>query len=109
AMIPDCPLFVKLDDDGNPRLVMSTDRSDAEPIDELSDGERWEPLMRIAAGTPNRVIVLPQAAFGEMGEEMRNRIDELAREHGCYVVTAEVSHGELRAEPWSSPELALVR
>ena len=99
--IPNCPLRVRLNDDGDPRLVIATDRSDAEPFEELSDGERWLEVVKIAAAS-NRLIVLPQAAFGELSESSRGTLDRLAREQNCYILTAVASDCELQARPWKS-------
>lgn len=99
ARIEGCPLKVKTNDDGDARLVLQTDRSAAEYYDELSDGEKWVIVMAIAAGT-NRLIVLPQAAFGELSPENRKLIHEQAVARKCYVVTAQADDGNLRAEPF---------
>ena len=100
ARLDNCPLRVRIDDNGNPRVVLETDRSDTEPFDELSDGERWPYIIRIAAAK-NRVIVLPQAAFGELNNATRQQLHDLAIEHDCYILTAQVDEGDLRAELWN--------
>lgn len=107
ARIPNCPLRVKTDDDGNARLVTATDRSDAEPFDDLSDGERWPLLIGLAA-LKNRLIVLPQAAFGELADSTRDAIDQLAKQHECIILTAQVDDAELRCEAWSGAEAVAV-
>jgi hypothetical protein len=99
--IPNCPLGVRIDDNGDARLVLATDRSETEPFDDLSDGEKWPIIIQLAAAK-NRCIVLPQAAYGEIGEAMRAQIDALAKQHGCYILTAQVDEGELRAAPYSA-------
>lgn len=99
AGVPNCPLRVAYDDDGDARLVIATTRSDEEPFDERSDGERWRVVLDIAA-SPDRLIVLPQAAFGELSDGMRDALDRLARERRCYILTAQADDGELRAQPW---------
>lgn len=107
ASIPNCPIRVKVDDDGNARLVLATDRSDAERFDELSDGERWPIIIGLAAAR-NKLIVLPQAAFGELSDATRDLLDRLAKQHECYILTAKSVHGEaLRGEAWKAPELAV--
>ncbi len=100
ARIPDCPLLCRNDDDGNPRLVCKTDRSDYEPFDELSSTEKWRPLLDIA-GAPNRLIVFPQEAFSEMNESTRLWLHEQAAKRGCYIFTAVADEGELRCEPYA--------
>lgn len=95
--LADCPLRVKIDDDGYPRLVVETDRADDEYFDELSDGERWLICLRIASAR-NRLIVLPQAAYGELAPSTRRLIHETAKAQGCYVLTAQADDGELRGE-----------
>lgn len=100
AKIEDCPLRVKTDDNGAPRLVASTDRSEAEYFDELSGGEKWDVVMRIATRR-NRLIAFPQEAFGELAPSLRDQLHETAKRHGAYVVTALATDGELRAEPYT--------
>lgn len=95
----DCPLRVSYDDSGNARLVIETDRSDSEPFDELSDGERWKAILPLAFRS-NRLVVLSQSAFGEISPKNRELIDRLAKEHGCYVLTAQVDDGQLRGEAY---------
>jgi DNA repair exonuclease SbcCD ATPase subunit len=97
--IPGCPLRALIDGDGDARLVVQTDRSEAEPFDELSDGERWIITMQLAAGR-GRLIVLPQAAYGELSDSSRKLLHDLAVEHGCYLLTAHADDGELRGEPY---------
>lgn len=101
ARIQNCPLKVRSDEDGNPRLVIATDRSPEERFDELSDGEKWPIIIGLAAGK-NRLIVLPQAAFGELSDSSRDLIDRLARQHECYILTAQVDDGTLRCEALAS-------
>lgn len=87
SLIPNCPLRVLADDEGCARLVLKTTRSEAEPFDDLSDGERWPFIFAIAASN-NRMIVLPQYSFGELNKSGRLQIDSLASDTGCYVLTA---------------------
>jgi len=97
AAIPECPLRVTVDGDGNSRLVIQTDRSEDEPFDELSDGERWLVILRFAAGA-NKLIVLPQAAFGELSESSRVELHRIATETGCYLLTAVAEDTDLAGE-----------
>lgn len=98
--IRDCPLRVKLDDDMSARLVIATDRSEIEYFDELSDGEKWAVVVGIAA-KENRLIVLPQSAFGELAPSLRIRIHELAMENSCYILTALAEDCELHGAVYS--------
>lgn len=98
ASIAECPLKVKMDGDDS-RLVVETDRAKDELFEDLSDGEKWGYVVGIAA-KKNRLIVLPQAAFGELSPESRKRLHELAIEHECYILTAQSDDGKLRAEPF---------
>lgn len=102
--IPDCELKVWNDADGNARLVIETDRSEREPFDELSDGERYDVLIPMLARN-GRIIVLSQAAFGELSPTIRGRVHELARQRGCYILTAQADSGELRASLYQ-PEMS---
>lgn len=95
--IPDCPLKVHIDDDGNTRLVIETSRSKTEPFDELSDGERWKVLLPLCF-KKNRLLVLPQSAFGEISPANKKLIHNLCVQHECMVLTAQVDDGDLRCE-----------
>ena len=103
ATIPDCPLFVQVDDDGETRLVIQTDRSDdkPEPFDELSDGERWKVIVPLCCGA-GRLVVLPQAAYGELAPSTRAMLDAMAAERGAYILTAQCDDGELRGERYAA-------
>lgn len=101
ASINDCPLRVLLTESGDPRLVLSTDRSESEPLDELSDGEKWALVVQIAAGA-NRLIVLPQSAYGELSPSTRRQLHELAKQHQCYVLTAIADDCPLHGEAFES-------
>lgn len=106
SRIPDCPLKVFIDTDGNSRLVLETDRSDKEPFDELSDGERYDVLIPMLARN-GRIIVLSQAAFGELSPTIRRRVHELARLRGCYILTAQADSGPLEGHIYQ-PDLTEV-
>lgn len=97
ARIPDCPLRVRIDDNGDARLVLPTQRGEAENFEELSDGQRWLIVLRLAAAH-NRVIVLSQAAFGELSPESRKTLHNLAVQEGCWILTAQATDGPLRGE-----------
>lgn len=103
ARIPGCPLRVAYDDDGNARLVTKTDRSESELFDDLSDGQRWRLSIEIAAAH-GKLLVLDQAAWGELSDGTRTQIDAMARERGCYILTAQADDGELRAQAWNAAE-----
>lgn len=101
--IDGCPLKVVSDDKGVTRLAIATDRNEAELFDELSDGERW----RVIAETvfrAGRLVVLPQAAMGELSPPTRDSVDQLAAERGCNVVTAIADAGPLRAHRWGTAD-----
>ncbi len=100
ARLNDCPLRIKLNEDGEPRLVVATDRSESEPFDELSDGERWIHVVQIAA-QQNRLIVLPQAAFGELSPSSKTQLHRLAIENQCYILTAVADDCELHGESYA--------
>lgn len=102
ARIPNCPLRVVFDSDSDARLVVATDRSEAELFDDLSDGQRWRVVLDIAAAQ-GKLLVLSQAAWGELSDGTRSQVDAMARERGCYILTAQADDGALRAELWSAP------
>ena len=84
-------------EDGEARLVISTDRGEAEPFDELSDGERWRTIVPLCCEA-GRLVVLPQAAYGELANSTRSLLDVIAAQVGAYILTAQADDGELRAE-----------
>lgn len=100
SRLNDCPLRIRLDDDGEPRLVVATDRSETEPFDELSDGERWIHVVQIAAAS-NRLIVLPQHAFGELSPSSKEQLHRLAIANQCYILTAVADDCELHGESYA--------
>lgn len=99
--IPGCPLRVWNNEAGDSRLVIDTDRDDREPFDDLSDGEKWNVIVPMCFAR-NRLIVLPQAAFGEIQPANCNLLDNLAIEHDSYILTAQVDDGELRGEKYTN-------
>ena len=104
SRIPNCQLKVWNDPDGNTRLVLETDRSEKEPFDDLSDGERYDVLIPMLARN-GRIIVLSQAAYGELSPTIRRRVHELARQRGCFILTAQADSGPLQGQMFQ-PELA---
>jgi energy-coupling factor transporter ATP-binding protein EcfA2 len=95
AKIPNCPLEVLVNDDGETRLVIESDRSDHEYFDELSDGERWKVIVPLCL-KENRLLTLPQAAFGEMAPSTAAALDEMIRSQGAYVLTAVAADTKLQ-------------
>ena len=100
--IPNCPLRVKGDDNGNPRLVVTTDRSDDEKFCELSDGERWRVAIGIAAKS-RRLIPLAQSAYEGLADSLKAQIDQLAKENECYILGSQAVDCVLHAEPFEMP------
>jgi len=101
SRLNDCPLKIAINDEGDPRLVVATDRSEFEQFDELSDGERWIHVVGIAA-SGNRLIVLPQHAFGELSPSSKEQLHRLAVEHRCYILSAVAEDCELHGESYGS-------
>ena len=81
------------------RLCVSSDRG-LEPFSDLSHGERWRMALDLAAHGLPKSSVLPvcQEAFESLDPTNRSEINELARERGLVIVTAEATDGDLRAE-----------
>jgi hypothetical protein len=100
--LPNCPMKVWVDEDGYTRLVLPTKRSDKELFDELSDGAIWTVIVPMLCNKPGRLVVLPQAAYGEIQPANRDLIHKLFKERECYLLTAEVDDGDLRAEMYTS-------
>jgi hypothetical protein len=94
-----CPLFVRVSESGDPRLALKTARAENEYFDDLSDGSRWPIIIGIAAGS-NRLIVLPQAAYGELSHGTRENIHQLAKANECYILTAIADDCALTAHPF---------
>lgn len=84
----------------NGRLVLSTDRSETELFDELSDGERWRVAITACAnvvGSPGE-ITIPQTAWEGLDPTVKSEIVKLAVKLGVVIVTAAADDGDLRAE-----------
>ena len=92
-------------------LVTPTDRSDKEPYDDLSDGERWHLAVQIAINksqelerkTGKRAILyLNQEAFQGLDHKRRRAINQQLKGSGVVLIGAECSQDEsedaLRAE-----------
>lgn len=95
--IPGCPIETVLDDDGAVVLMVG-----GVPFDEKSDGERWKLVVPICF-KPGRIIVIPQAAFGELSRDAIDFLDQAAIDNECYILTAQVTDDgtELAGRPWS--------
>lgn len=80
----------------NGRLVVATDRSDAEPYSELSHGERARIAIDVAADAApeHGLIVIRQEVFEGLDSENREAISQRAKERGVTVLTAAVGDGE---------------
>ena len=104
--LSECPLKVHYDEDGNARMVTATQRNNFEPIDELSDGERWKLILPLAF-KEGRIITLSQASFGELSEETRAMIHTEALNRKCVVLSAQVDTGDLRCELFGAKEFSL--
>jgi len=108
ATIPNCPLRVKSDTDGNARLVCDHPRRGPDSLfDEFSDGERWTVIVPLAAGE-NRVVALSQAAYGELQPKNQQKLDELAKGEQCWILTAKADDGPMRAETYAGEALSEV-
>lgn len=92
--IEGCPLRVRLNDDGEPVLVMNDEK--AEPFDRRSVGQRWTTVMQIAAGE-NRLLVLPEEGYSSLTPSARAQVHQLAQEHHCFVLGAKAADCELCA------------
>ncbi|MEN6535448.1 MAG: hypothetical protein ABFD89_17425 [Bryobacteraceae bacterium] len=97
--LPNCPLKIKIDSNGDPRLITETPRSPETPFDDLSDGEKWLIVVGLAV-SKNRMIVLSQGAWGELSGESQAKLHEAAMACECFVLTAKADNGELRGEPY---------
>jgi hypothetical protein len=103
SRLHDCPLKVKLTEEWDARLSVATERSDDEYFEDLSDGTRWLYVVRIAAAS-RKLIVLSQAAYGELAESYRALLDKLAKENGCWIITAEALDCELHGVSYGADD-----
>jgi len=80
-------------------LRVNTDRG-AEPIGELSHGERVKLGVRLVASRvgPGGVVVVDQGDFESLDPTNRQEIIEFAHEKQIIILSAEAADGELRAE-----------
>ena len=93
-LVGDGPLRVE---DG--RLVTTTKRGTTYYA-ELSWGERWRMALEIAAKVvgDGGAIVVPQEAYEGLDPTNRAELNEIAKEVGVVIFTAEADDGEIRAE-----------
>jgi len=85
--IPGCPIKAELDDDGAAVLKVAADGVE---FDEKSDGERWKLVVPICF-KPDRIIVIPQAAFGELNEDTVDFLNQSAIDNESFILTAKVA------------------
>lgn len=78
------------------RLVVATDRSEAELYSELSHGERAIAAITTAAKhlPPGGLCTISQEVWGGISPDNKQRIHELAQTLGVVIVTAEVTDDE---------------
>jgi len=100
--IPGCPIKAELDDDGAAVLKVA---SDGVEFDEKSDGERWKLVVPICF-KEDRIIVIPQHAFGELNDDTVDFLNQSAADNECFILTAQVTNdgSPLKGRPWSSEE-----
>ncbi len=79
------------------QLVVPTDRSDREPYRELSTGERAFIAIDIAvaATEPPALLTIRQELWDGFSAATKQAVADRAREHGCWILTAEIGDGPL--------------
>lgn len=99
-MIPKGPLYVVAGE-----LVVDTEDRKAEPYQLLSTGERWELAIpyAIQAVGDGGFICISQDAWQHLSPTSRPKIAALCEKMGCWIITGEVSTGELRTEIYQQP------
>lgn len=99
-MIPKGPLYVV-----GGQFVIDTAKRPAEPYERLSAGERWKiglPYAIEAVGNGGYVVA-PQECWDSISETHRPEIATACEKAGVWLITAEVSTGELRSEIYRQP------
>jgi hypothetical protein len=88
------------------RLVLDTERGEGAPYDECSVGEAWTYALPygIKAVGKGGVIAVMQEAWDGLDSENRTRIAKAAKDGFCWLITAEVDDGDLRAEVFAAGE-----
>ncbi len=97
--IPEGPLYVAGD-----RLVLDTTDREAEPFDQLSDGERSKIAAQYAVDAVGSggLVGLPQIFWDGLSLSSKKWLAEYASEKDAIVFTGEVADGELRIEPFGA-------
>ncbi len=96
-----CPLRVEAG-----RLLTDTDRGPTFYA-ELSDGERWKMAVEIAVKAVGKggLLVIPQAAYGEIQPRVRRELHESAKGAGVVILTAlATDDDEIQAEQFEEME-----
>ena len=91
SAIPRCPISAGFDDDGDVELTVADD--DGKPVlfDEQSDGTRWKIILPMCMNE-NRMIVIPQDAFGELSDETKQMLHDEAKSRDCFLITGKVTN-----------------
>lgn len=86
------------------RLVLDTERGEGALYDECSAGEAWIYALPygIDAVGKGGVLAVQQEAWDGLDNENRQRIAACAKDGFCWILTAEVDDGELRAEVFAA-------
>lgn len=105
STIPGCPIKAAFDEDGNVELKVLDESGKLVLFDEQSDGTRWKIILPMCMGK-DRMIVIPQAAYGELSEETRQLIHDEALQRQCYVLTGQVTNSGTDLAGYLYSELA---
>lgn len=81
-------------------LVTATDRSDREPLRELSAGERALIAIDVAvnATEPPALLTIRQEIWDGLNSPSRSAIASRCKERGCWILTAAIDDGPLTVE-----------
>lgn len=100
--LPSGPIQIK---DGT-LVVQQGKRSKYVPFEEFSTGEKWRVALpyAIAAVGEGGLILADQEAWQALGPELKQEITEICADAKVWLVTGEVSDGELRIEEFTGSE-----
>lgn len=101
--LPSGPIQI---DDKGVLVVQHGKRKKPVPYDDLSDGERWSTALTYAIKAVGEGGVVPvrQEAWQSLSGQLKRAIAEQARDAKIWIISAQVTDGELRVEDFDTVE-----
>jgi energy-coupling factor transporter ATP-binding protein EcfA2 len=91
------------------RMLTNTGRGKTFYAD-LSDGERWRLAFQAVVGSVRKsgelaILTIPQRGWESLDPKNQTLVNDLAKEYGLCILTAEATDGELNVQPFDMEDL----